>query len=727
MKISKLPKKNRSLFYFWRGYLLFMILFLGCMVPFFLKALWVLEENVETNTYQNVENGMEILDQEITSLTTAVIELRSFQYFTYIRSLENDYQSSDYYVFREMKEKLNDSTKLLSFARNPMMCFQNGVIIFEDTVYAIEAQNSYNKFHGQNYGRLEDWIKELTLMDYEYTFLAADSFYNTTDGYFTGLPYVHVYKRANQRGNPVFITIFPVDTLLNLCGLDELRNIADITIVNPATNEVLYENGIHVTGRISNIETVSKNANLAVSVSIPLSYFFGQLTDLIVMAFIYLVVFLVVAIGVSVVFAYKNSRPVKGIISILDKYTKDPHDDKAAPYEYIEQSITEIGNSARHYEVQHEKLSQEVAHWLMREQILNGLDGKQLEEFLQGHENFPLPFRLLVIHLSHAEWNILSTEVKELLIQEKIAFPFFSKIKPNYFMLLCDDNRDCNVWRETLGRFMTIANEKWECDCVISVSMEHSSLLDLKELYQLTRSNMKYFGERKLILQDEMEEDSGNGLRDLNLLENIRLTDMILNGNETEATDLIRSQWDKVRGSYKDSVVEQLFFMQSAVLNSIADRLRHDERMTALSVDDNIASIEVRIVGFVKELCSLVVKRKEENKNDVPRQIVEYMREHFSDPEFYMTTLVEEFGLSDKTIAKAIRSYQNKTFSGYLEELRLQKALTLLDDTRLNIGYIANASGFSSENTFFKVFKRKYGVSPSNYRNNKQMMSEAQE
>ena len=170
-----------------------MILFLGCMVPFFLKALWVLEENVETNTYQNVENGMEILDQEITSLTTAVIELRSFQYFTYIRSLENDYQSSDYYVFREMKEKLNDSTKLLSFARNPMMCFQNGVIIFEDTVYAIEAQNSDNKFHGQNYGRLEDWIKELTLMDYEYTFLAADSFYNTTDGYFTGLPYVHVY------------------------------------------------------------------------------------------------------------------------------------------------------------------------------------------------------------------------------------------------------------------------------------------------------------------------------------------------------------------------------------------------------------------------------------------------------------------------------------------------------------------------------------------------------
>ena len=431
MKISKQPRKNRSLFYFWRGYLLFMALFLGCMVPFFLKALWVLEENVETNTYQNVENGMEILDKEITSLTSAVIDLRSFQYFTYIRSLEEDYYSSDFYIFLEMRQKLNDSTKLLSFAQNPMLCFQNGVIIFEDTVYAIEAQDAYQRFHGEKYGRLEDWIKELTVMDYEYSFLAADRFYNSTDGYFTGIPYVHVYKRANQRGNPAFITIFPVDTLMNLCGLDELRDIANITIVDPASNEVLYQNDISVTGPASNIKAVSKSANLAISVSLPLSYFFGQLTDLIMMAFSYLLIFLAVAVGISVVLAYKNSRPVKGIISILDKYTKDPHDDKAAPYEYIEQSITEIGNSARHYEVQHEKLSQEVAHWLMREQILNGLDGKQLEEFLQGHENFQVPFRLLIIHLSHAEWNILSTEVKELLVQQEIAFPFFSKVKPN--------------------------------------------------------------------------------------------------------------------------------------------------------------------------------------------------------------------------------------------------------------------------------------------------------
>ena len=53
-------------------------------------------------------------------------------------------------------------------------------------------------------------------------------------------------------------------------------------------------------------------------------------------------------------------------------------------------------------------------------------------------------------------------------------------------------------------------------------------------------------------------------------------------------------------------------------------------------------------------------KKKEAEKNDVPRRIIEFMKENYSDPDFYMTTLVEEFGLSDKTIAKLIKGHLAK-------------------------------------------------------------------
>lgn len=133
------------------------------------------------------------------------------------------------------------------------------------------------------------------------------------------------------------------------------------------------------------------------------------------------------------------------------------------------------------------------------------------------------------------------------------------------------------------------------------------------------------------------------------------------------------------------------------------------------------------MIGVTEKLCGLVQRKKEDDKNDIPKKIIDFMEENYSNPEFYMTTLVEAFGLSDKTIAKLIKSYLNKTFSEYLEELRLQKALVLLDDSSNNIKYIASASGFSSENTFFKVFKRRFGISPSNYRMNKQMLETQEE
>ncbi len=128
--------------------------------------------------------------------------------------------------------------------------------------------------------------------------------------------------------------------------------------------------------------------------------------------------------------------------------------------------------------------------------------------------------------------------------------------------------------------------------------------------------------------------------------------------------------------------------------------------------------MEKRILDFCGELCEIAARNKKGRKEDLSRRIVEYIAAHYCEPGLYMATLVEVFGVSDKTIAKAVKSYCNQTFSEYLEQLRMQKAVQLLRDPQHSIEYIANACGFGAVNTFFKVFKRRFGVSPSAYRAN---------
>jgi AraC-like DNA-binding protein len=51
----------------------------------------------------------------------------------------------------------------------------------------------------------------------------------------------------------------------------------------------------------------------------------------------------------------------------------------------------------------------------------------------------------------------------------------------------------------------------------------------------------------------------------------------------------------------------------------------------------------------------------------------------------------------------------------YLNELRMRKALELLSEGRTIISEIAEQTGFSSRHYFTKVFKRRFGASPSKY------------
>ena len=671
-------KRNDSLFYFWRGYLLFGILLLICILPMFVKAFLLLEDNVQSSTCKNVEKGMEILDSEIFTLNNATLDIQSHKYFPYIRTLGESRKTSDYYIFLELQRKFTDSTKYLSFASNTFLYFSDNLIFFPDDVYTIEAQDLSKRLSTEKYGKPEKWFDALNSEKHVHEFIEADIYNDNIQGKFCGIPYIHTYARANQGDNPMLVAIFPIQSLIELWRLQELQDIACISIFNGKQGDVLYSNGNDVSNWSTEITVQSKNSNLCVEVIIPNSYFLGQLSGVIELAAWYFLIFVLVAIIISIRLAYKNTQ----------KYTQ---------------------------------LVDEVSHWMLREQVLNGLDGKQLEEFRNRHRTFPTPFRLAVIQLTQTQWSIPAAEVKAALSKNHIEYSFVSKVKPNLFVMLYMPNGDVNQMKHVFHHFMDDGNCNWCCECLVSVSPSHVSLEDLKDLYKVAMCNMKCFAEKKLILHEDIEGYIQENLTDINILENVQLTDLILSGNEKAATALIKSQWRKVKAARVDSVFKQLFYIQYTVLSSVAKRLDYSFSDTELSFEDSLSEIEFKMVLLVEKLCELVKDKKKAEKNDLPKKIIDYMKLHYADPDFYMTTLVDEFGLSDKTIAKLIKGYQDQTFSEFLEELRLQKALSLLDNPANSINYIASASGFRSENTFFKVFKRRFSISPSNYRANKQI------
>lgn len=102
------------------------------------------------------------------------------------------------------------------------------------------------------------------------------------------------------------------------------------------------------------------------------------------------------------------------------------------------------------------------------------------------------------------------------------------------------------------------------------------------------------------------------------------------------------------------------------------------------------------------------------------RQIGDALRLIHTDPARGWTVerLAREVGMSRSRFAERFSELMGAGPMGYLSEWRLQKALSLLHDTRCSVQQVAAKSGYRSPAAFTRAFSGKFGVSPREYRQN---------
>lgn len=99
-------------------------------------------------------------------------------------------------------------------------------------------------------------------------------------------------------------------------------------------------------------------------------------------------------------------------------------------------------------------------------------------------------------------------------------------------------------------------------------------------------------------------------------------------------------------------------------------------------------------------------------------EIVREIRSRFADPEFSAQKLAGHMGVTDRYIQDLLHE-SGPTFSQRMLELRLQRARAMLEDCRydrLKVSEIASASGFSEIPYFNRCFRRRFGMTPTQFR-----------
>jgi len=69
--------------------------------------------------------------------------------------------------------------------------------------------------------------------------------------------------------------------------------------------------------------------------------------------------------------------------------------------------------------------------------------------------------------------------------------------------------------------------------------------------------------------------------------------------------------------------------------------------------------------------------------------------------------------------SRMFKAYTGKTFTTYLRDVRIERALYLTENTNMKISDIYSEVGYSDKTKFFSHFKSVVGISPLKYRKSK--------
>ena len=99
-------------------------------------------------------------------------------------------------------------------------------------------------------------------------------------------------------------------------------------------------------------------------------------------------------------------------------------------------------------------------------------------------------------------------------------------------------------------------------------------------------------------------------------------------------------------------------------------------------------------------------------------QVISYISNNYRTATLQSTA--EHFHYNPSYLSKYMLKHTNQTFSEYLTRFKLEKAAHLLTSTALPLERVASLTGYSERSAFDKAFKKFSGLTPRQYRSQKQ-------
>ncbi|GGF60209.1 hypothetical protein GCM10010912_01850 [Paenibacillus albidus] len=204
-----------------------------------------------------------------------------------------------------------------------------------------------------------------------------------------------------------------------------------------------------------------------------------------------------------------------------------------------------------------------------------------------------------------------------------------------------------------------------------------------------------------------------------------RMTDALMAGKTEEAKLCMKAIMEGTLafpiGAAQAAIARLAITLNNVLYTFHRNKLIDPEAVPVLitSAVDELETMEEvggAFLAAIDQLHGLIVEKRSMKQEDLIRRINDIVDVSYGDPNLSLNAIAQELDLSPSHLGRIYKQMTLETLVDVINRTRVGKAAELLNRTQEPVAEIAGKTGFTNTSYFYRMFKKYYGLTPSDYR-----------
>jgi AraC-like DNA-binding protein len=546
----------------------------------------------------------------------------------------------------------------------------------------------------------------------------------------------------NTKSNKTFLfSVLDNRDLMAMLALPETLSNASLTLYDADGNLLISHNS----GNVKNFVTIRQTSSvygLTAELLINSDAFSEGLTRYKNIILLGMAMYVLLGIILSIIYSQSNARPLIHMLSAAENTCEEIGGNlsrlsqSAYPngYQYLNAFISQVDSRLKANKLmliqQENQLRTNLFERLIHGEVFLARTFDMARKYYPG---FPSQYRMALVKLlSTAEMEPAGYAAKQIELRTILdpALPSNSYIHFSANMIVIilpcgylDDRMEVESLLRSVGEQMiSDAN----MDIRVAVSAPVSGLNQLTVIYHQLQHLLRMTDHMCQSIPFFIEDHKPiKALPDHGKHHSTYFYEHVIRAQQDMAQTLLDDDIELLRksGYVHEADVQQLFFAYRHAL-AMALTLLDEQESGSIALPDYIAKDNLddtfaQVKSCLHQVCAVFQSRQQTSTESFERTVMAMVDENIANPELYIRMVTEHFSISESTLQRTMHKATGKSFFEYVDMKRMNMARELITRTDQPINQIMVQCGYTSLNTFYKAFKRRYGMSPTAMRESK--------